>query len=106
MLRTDSTTSLVGTAMVNVPSSFTVAPTVVPWTDTCPEVMISLVNESSTLPVTTRVCADAWVTIPRNSNTSADRIDRHLMRRILLLRGRTFLFGLPAIARDRDRETM
>ena len=60
-------------AMVNVPSSRMVVPTVDPWTETWPELSASLVSESVTFPVTIRVCASA---LPRPAQSTSAAITK------------------------------
>src|SRR5436190_1505556 len=75
MLRTVSTASRAGAASVKVPSSLIVVDTVVPCTETCPEVTASPVSESTTFPVTIRVWADAGGGLAKHKAT-ATRITR------------------------------
>src|SRR5262249_35061468 len=67
MLRTEVLTLPEGTGSVNGPSSLMVPLMVLPSTDTWPDVTGSDVSESVTLPVITRVWADAGRTATRQS---------------------------------------
>ena len=106
MLRNMRIASRAGTAKVKVPSSLMLVPSVEPVTDTCPDVTGSEVNESTTFPVTIRVCAGAALANSKPMRTAPSKLRLRPLRHLHGSSTELKTTGMPAVSPRGNTETL